>query len=136
MVKITKVYTRQGDDGKTSVSDKQKITKTSARIHAMGEIDELNSSLGVACSFLPREATVVLEKILRIQNELFNLGAQLSYAKPPQDIPHIHQKNIDLLESEIDTMNHTLPILHSFVLPHGATVVTQLYLTRAICRRA
>lgn len=135
MVKITKVYTRQGDDGKTSLADNQRIAKTDTRIHVIGEVDELNSSLGLALALLTRDEKITI-KIRRIQNELFNLGAQLSFTNHPKSTPHIEQKNIDDLEAEIDIMNQSLPILHSFVLPGGTQAAAQLYIARAVCRRA
>jgi cob(I)alamin adenosyltransferase len=139
MVRITKVYTKKGDKGITSLAGGQQVSKTSLRIEAYGGVDELNSALGVVLESLRNDAglTNLKNKIFRIQNELFNLGSQLAVL--PQDrrknTPVIKKENIHQLELEIDEMNEKLPHLTSFILPGGGEVSARLHLARTICRR-
>lgn len=139
MVRITKVYTKKGDKGMTQLAGGQQVSKTSARIEAYGGIDELNAALGLVVESLRDQlsSAQLRERMLRIQNELFNLGAQLAVL--PEDrrknTPMIRKENISLLEREIDEMNETLPHLTSFILPGGGETAARLHLTRTVCRR-
>jgi len=139
MVRITKVYTKTGDKGMTHLAGGQQVSKTSARIEAYGGIDELNAALGLVAEMLREQAKLSLlrERILRIQNELFNLGSQLAVLPHDrrEDTPLIRAEDTDRLESEIDEMNETLPHLTSFILPGGGEISVRLHLARTICRR-
>ncbi len=122
-VRLTRIYTRGGDAGETSLGDGSRVPKTDARVVAMGDVDELNSMLGWADAGLER-----------IQNELFDLGADLS--RPDDEGLRIEQPYVDRLEAEIDEANERLEPLKSFVLPGGTEAAARLFLARAVCRRA
>ena len=137
---ISKVYTKTGDDGKTSLVGGQKVLKSNVRIHAYGEIDELNSVIGLCIEelkLLDPNLTPLIKSLIRIQNDLFNLGTIL--ATMPDDMtdkmPKITSEDIKVLENEIDKINKDLPVLHSFVLPGGSKINAFLHLARTICRR-
>src|ERR1700677_2322313 len=126
MVKLTKIYTKGGDKGQTSLAAGRPIAKGSVRINTIGEVDELNAALGLAVmsiQALPQLKTLALQ-CFRIQNELFNLGSQLAVLLQDRraNTPVIQNANVDLLEKEIDEMNTVLPALNSFVLPGGSEV--------------
>jgi cob(I)alamin adenosyltransferase len=124
-VRLTRIYTGGGDRGETSLGDGSRVSKLDPRVAAMGDIDELNSLLGLAGG------------LDRIQNELFDLGADLSVPfAGHEDRLRITQDAVDRLEQEIDSANATLPDLKSFVLPGGSERAARLYLARAVCRRA
>jgi cob(I)alamin adenosyltransferase len=122
-VRLTKIYTRGGDAGETSLGDGSRVSKLDSRVVAMGDVDELNSVLGWCAAGLDR-----------IQNELFDLGADLSV--PGGDRLRIDQPYVDRLEAEIDDANTRLEPLKSFVLPGGTETAARLYVARAVCRRA
>ena len=122
-VRLTKIYTRGGDAGETSLGDGSRVSKLDPLIAALGDVDELNSVLGWCAAGLDR-----------IQNELFDLGADLSV--PGGDRLRIEQRYVDRLEAEIDTANSRLEPLKSFVLPGGTETAARLYVARAVCRRA
>jgi len=128
-VRLTRIFTRGGDAGETSLGDGSRVAKTDPRIAAIGDVDELNSVVGWALVAAPEAA-----RLLRIQNELFDLGADLSV--PAGDRLRIEQSYVDRLESEIDEVNAALEPLTSFVLPGGTELAARLYLARAVCRRA
>ena len=137
---ISKVYTKTGDDGKTSLVGGQKVLKSNVRIHAYGEIDGLNSVIGLCIEelkLLDQNLTPLIQSLIRIQNDLFNLGTIL--ATMPDDMtdkmPKITSEDIKVLENEIDKINKDLPVLHSFVLPGGSKINAFLHLARTICRR-
>ena len=137
---ISKVYTKTGDDGKTSLVGGQKVLKSNVRIHAYGEIDELNSVIGLCIEelkLLDQNLTPLIKSLIRIQNDLFNLGTIL--ATMPDDMtdkmPKITSEDIKVLENEIDKINKDLPVLHSFVLPGGSKINAFLHLARTVCRR-
>ena len=139
MVRLNKIYTKKGDLGETRLAGGQKIKKNSLRIEAYGTADELNSVLGYLAEGLRENSdmVVLVKKIYRIQNELFNLGAQLAVL--PQDrrvnTPVITKKNIQTLETELDEMNTILPELKSFILPGGGELSARAHLARTVCRR-
>ena len=142
MVKLNKIYTRTGDDGTTGLVDGSRIAKSDALMAAIGDVDEANSAIGLAAAALD-PASDEAAMLSRIQNELFDLGADL--ATPP-DIqfgfgPHemalrIVPSQIARLEDEIDAMNAALDALRSFILPGGTEAAARLHLARAITRRA
>jgi cob(I)alamin adenosyltransferase len=140
MVRINKVYTRTGDDGSTALVGGARAPKDSLRIEAYGTVDELNAAIGlvvVALASAPSRAR--LELILRrVQNELFNLGAELATPDEHrrQKSPAVEDRHITALEHEIDELNESLPELRSFILPGGGPVSAHLHLARTICRRA
>jgi cob(I)alamin adenosyltransferase len=130
-VRLTRIYTRGGDAGETSLGDGSRISKTDARVEAMGEVDELNSVLGWALAAGPNRT------LERIQNELFDVGADLSIPFVDNDGKlRIVQATVDRLEAECDEANETLEPLKSFVLPGGSEYAARLFLARAVCRRA
>jgi cob(I)alamin adenosyltransferase len=137
MVKITKVYTKSGDDGWTSLAGQQRRRKDDVRIYALGEVDELNALVGLVVSQMDPELSIGVPLSL-IQQQLFNLGAQLAVLPVDRrhDTPVITTGNIETLEQSIDQLNELLPTLTSFVLPGGHPVAAQLHHARTVCRRA
>jgi cob(I)alamin adenosyltransferase len=123
-VRLTRIYTRGGDRGETSLGDGSRVPKLDPRVAAMGEVDELNSVVGWAGG------------LDRIQNELFDLGADLSVPFEAEDRLRITDEAIVRLEQEIEEANASLPELKSFVLPGGCERAARLFLARAVCRRA
>ena len=137
MPRITKVYTRTGDDGSTALTSGRRVPKDSLRVETYGTIDELSSHLGVARSIGLSELCEA--RMRRIQNQLFHLGAEVSY--PPEeregrDFPGIEQRHVDELESLADQLMAELDPLENFVLPGGARVGAELHVARTVCRRA
>ena len=132
-VRLTRIYTRGGDAGDTSLGDGSRISKTDPRIHAIGDVDELNSLLGWAVAVA--EDGPVRETLERIQNELFDLGADLAVPRG-SDALRVTQEQIDRLEAECDAFNEPLDPLKSFVLPGGSELASRLFVARAVCRRA
>jgi len=124
-VRLTRIYTRGGDKGETSLGDGSRISKLDPRVAAMGDVDELNSLVGWAGG------------LERIQNELFDLGADLAVPFVEGDERlRITDEAVGRLEREIDEANASLPELKSFVLPGGSERAVRLFLARAVCRRA
>lgn len=142
MVRINRVYTRTGDQGTTGLAGGQRLSKGHPRIEAYGTVDELNAFLGFARESLRNRKEPELKElygqILVIQNELFDLGAELAVL--PEDrrpgTPLIGDSASTRLEQEMDAMNETLSPLTSFILPGGGEVATRLHLARTVCRRA
>jgi cob(I)alamin adenosyltransferase len=132
-VRLTKIYTRGGDRGETSLGDGRRVSKLDPRIQAFGAVDELNSLLGWAIASGPGTMRPLLE---RIQNELFDLGADLSVPTEVEDRLRVSQAQVDALEEACDRWNERLPELSSFVLPGGSEVAARLHVARATCRRA
>jgi cob(I)alamin adenosyltransferase len=135
-VRLTKIYTRGGDAGETSLGDGSRASKLDRRIQAYGIVDELNSHLGVALASvdLPDALRPALE---RVQNELFDVGADLSvpYTGPDERL-RVTQEMIDGIEQLCDVHNESLPELKSFVLPGGTDAAARLNVARAVSRRA
>ena len=128
--RLSKIYTRTGDAGTTGLGDGSRVAKDSARIHALGDIDELNSALGVLLAALPTDSIALA--LLEIQHDLFDLGGEIS-------IPGSSLLALDAserLEQLIDLHNQTLPPLKEFILPSGGLTTAQCHVARAICRRA
>ena len=133
-VRLTRIYTRGGDTGETSLGDGSRVAKLDPRIEAFGTVDELNAALGVVLARdVPAELRPVLE---RVQNELFDLGADISVPGGVEGRLRIAQEQVDGLEADCDRFNATLPELRSFVLPGGTTAAAGLHVARTICRRA
>ncbi len=142
MVKLNTIYTRTGDDGSTGLVDGSRRSKADARMHAIGEVDEANSALGIAIGALERDGgdTELVAGLRRIQNDLFDLGADI--ATPGADFTpcemslRIVQSQVDWLEAAIDTANEQLEPLTSFILPGGSAAAAAMHLARAVTRRA
>jgi cob(I)alamin adenosyltransferase len=141
MVRLTRIYTRTGDSGKTQLSDLSPISKTDPRVEAYGDVDEANSAIGIALASggLSKDVAAVLRAV---QNEMFDVGADLSNPlrvadsadNPPQ--LRITQEYIDRLEAWCDQFGDPLPNLTSFILPGGSPAAAQLHLARTVVRRA
>jgi cob(I)alamin adenosyltransferase len=135
-VRLTRIYTRGGDRGETSLGDGSRVSKLDPRVRAYGAVDELNSLVGLALAApsLPAGLPEVLE---RIQNDLFDVGADLSTPLADGDERlRVRQVQIDELERLCDLFNAPLPELRSFVLPGGTEAAARLHVARAVCRRA
>ncbi len=133
-VRLTKIYTRGGDAGETSLGDGSRVSKLDPRIGAFGAVDELNSFVGLALATDCPPA--VRDVLLRVQNELFDLGADLSVPLEHEDRLRITPGQVDALETDCDRLNAELPELKSFVLPGGTELAARLHVARAVCRRA
>jgi len=134
--RITRVYTRTGDDGTTGLGVRVRVRKDDARVEAYGAVDELNSALGVAVAAGP--SPPVADSLRRVQQELFHLGSDLCV--PPDDgappVPRIEERHVEALEEMIDRLQEELEPLANFVLPGGCAAAAALHLARTICRRA
>lgn len=138
MVKLNKIYTRTGDDGTTGLVDGSRLPKFAARMEAIGAVDEANSAIGLAVVALERQP--LSAPLARIQNDLFDLGADL--ATPGDDFTpgpmalRILPEGAEWLEGQIDALNESLPALGSFILPGGSEAAAQVHVARASVRRA
>jgi cob(I)alamin adenosyltransferase len=134
---LTRIYTRGGDDGMTSLGGGQRVRKHSLRVAAYGEVDELNSQIGLAVSCGPEPQ---LARVLRdIQNELFHLGSDLCILEEDKErmqAPCIEQRHVDALEQLLDRLGEELGPLENFILPGGSHCAARLHVARAVCRRA
>lgn len=139
MVRLTKIYTRTGDAGSTRLGDMSQTVKHDPRVDAYGDVDEANSSLGLARAALG-DGDPLDPPLARIQNDLFDLGADLCVPEsetPPDYEPlRVTEAQIDWLEREIDRLNALLDPLNSFILPGGSEAAARLHMSRTICRRA
>lgn len=136
MVTLNRIYTGGGDRGETSLANGQRVSKTNDRVEAYGAVDELNAALGLARLHAPADVDAALS---RIQNDLFDLGADLATPidpDPKRPPLRITQDQCDRLEKDIDAVNAALSPLTSFVLPAGSTLATHLHFARTVCRRA
>ena len=136
MVKLTKIYTRGGDSGETSLGDGSRVAKSSGRVASYGEVDEANAVLGIVRLYVTGPEDAVLA---RVQNDLFDLGADLCV--PIEENPkypplRVSQAQVDWLEAQIDLMNAELAPLNSFVLPGGTPAGAFLHQARTVVRRA
>ena len=128
--RLSKIYTRTGDDGSTGLGDGSRVAKDSARVAAYGTVDELNSSLGVvlACEL----SEPIRELLTQVQHDLFDLGGELCIP----GMAMVHGTDIERLEQAIDTLNKDLPALKEFILPGGGMAGAQCHVARTVCRRA
>ena len=136
-MKITKVYTRTGDRGKTSIIGGIRVSKASERLEAYGTVDELSSHLGLLAAMLPEGDDRNI--IIRIQNNLFNVCTNLATDQgktPLYDSAKLADGEIELLEQEVDKMMQLLPERQGFILPGGTQVAAQAHVCRTVCRRA
>jgi cob(I)alamin adenosyltransferase len=134
-VRLTRIYTRAGDAGETSLGDGSRVPKTDPRVEAYGAVDELNAVLGlVIAGELPVRSRRLLE---RVQNELFDLGADLSVPEAAGDRERLRvaSSQVEALEAACDELNADLEPLRSFVLPGGTETAARLHLARTVCRR-
>lgn len=136
MVTLTRIYTRGGDQGETSLGDGRRVAKFDLRVEAYGTVDETNGVIGLARLHTEGEADAMLA---RIQNDLFDLGADLCTpedGRKAEGALRILDAQVERLEREIDAMNAELRPLTSFILPGGAPAAAWLHLARTVCRRA
>lgn len=140
MVILNKVYTRTGDDGTTALGTGERIRKDNLRVKAYGTVDETNCAIGIAITVLPsneKELAIILQ---RIQNDLFDVGADLCVPNRENELPdqtlRVTEAQILKLESDIDSFNSKLKPLNSFVLPGGSLAAAALHQSRTVCRRA
>ncbi len=143
MVVLNKIYTRTGDKGSTALGTGQRVAKSDPRISAYGTVDETNACIGLAREYLDNDNpdhTTVDAMLARIQNDLFDLGADLCTPETEEKLDYeplrISQDQVQRLEQEIDFMNGDLEPLRSFVLPGGSHAAAALHMARTICRRA
>lgn len=137
MVKLNKIYTRTGDDGETSLVNGIRVSKHARRPSAFGEVDEANSVIGLARLHCKSEGREAADAMLgRIQNDLFDLGADLATPDTGEPALRVTSVQIARLETEIDMMNADLEPLNSFILPGGSDVSAWLHLARTVARRA
>ena len=127
--RLTKVVTRTGDSGTTGMADGSRYSKNDARVHSLGEVDELNAHLGVVLSLLDDEELTGL--LFGIQHDLFDIGAEL--CQPGKSL--ISEKHVAALESSVEKLNAELSPLREFILPGGSPAVAALQLVRTVCRR-
>lgn len=140
MVVLNRIYTRTGDDGTTALGTGERRKKSDERIAAYGTVDETNAAIGLARLSTAAERPELDDMLGRIQNDLFDLGADLATPaaadEPEGTALRIVQAQVDRLEQEIDRLNASLQPLRSFVLPGGTPAAAALHLARTICRRA
>ena len=140
MVVLTKIYTKTGDKGTTALGSGQRVPKNSARIAAYGTVDETNAAVGVARLLLGDDQALVAEMLARIQNDLFDVGADLCVPDTGEPLPYtplrVQPSQVERLEREIDAMNAEMAPLTSFVLPGGSQAGAALHVARTVCRRA
>lgn len=140
MVKLNKIYTRTGDDGSTGLVDGSRVAKQSPRIEAIGKVDEANSAIGLAAAALDEGAQA--EALFRVQNDLFDLGADLATPAgngdfaPSEMVLRIVPGQVEWLEQSIDALNENLEPLTSFVLPGGSEAAARTHVARASVRAA
>lgn len=137
MPRITKVYTRTGDDGSTALGGGQRVGKDTLRIEAYGTVDEANSAIGLARAF--GLAPEIDAPLASIQNELFHLGSDLCILeedKASRPVPQIEDRHVTALEQLVDRLSEELPPLPNFILPGGSSGAAQLHVARTVCRRA
>jgi cob(I)alamin adenosyltransferase len=136
--RLSKIYTKTGDDGTTGLGDGTRVAKDSARVAAYGTVDELNSTIGVVLAQADLEKTdlevnvAVREALVQIQHDLFDLGGELCI--PGMEM--IHDADIDRLETTLDGFNADLPALKDFILPGGGMAAASCHIARTVCRRA
>lgn len=137
MPRLTKIYTRTGDQGTTALGSRQRVSKDTLRVQAYGSVDELNAVIGwTLTQNLSTESTAALGDI---QNTLFHLGSDLAFPEEDKEkspVPQVEQRHIDSLESLIDTLNDKLKPLENFILPGGSAGAAALHVARTVCRRA
>ncbi len=135
MPKITKIYTGTGDLGTTSLGSRERVAKDALRVVAYGDVDELNSAIGVALAM--DLAPEVADPLRAIQNDLFHLGSDLAFGLDSEiEVPRMEARHVKALEKLIDQMSAVVGPLENFILPGGRIGAGQLHLARTVCRRA
>ena len=137
LIMATKIYTKTGDKGKTSLIGGTKVPKSDIRIESYGTVDELNSFIGLVSDQIPAAALKIILK--EVQDRLFTIGSSLACdpdKEPLMKIPDLKEEDIVLLENEMDKMNEVLPLMKNFILPGGHVAVSTAHIARCICRRA
>lgn len=129
--RLSKIYTKTGDQGITGMGDGSRLPKNNIRIEAMGTIDELNSHIGLLLT-IGDMPLLIRDTLTQVQHRLFDLGAELCLP----DFVKLQASDTEQLEKVLDTLNATLPALKEFILPGGSLVAAQCHVTRAVCRRA
>ncbi|MDP6819455.1 MAG: cob(I)yrinic acid a,c-diamide adenosyltransferase [Alphaproteobacteria bacterium] len=133
MVRLTKIYTRGGDGGETSLGGGARVLKCDPRVEAYGAVDEANAAIGSARLHCSGDSDAMLA---RIQNDLFDVGADLCWPEGEADALRISDAQVERLEREIDAMNGALAVLESFILPGGSPAAAELHVARTVVRRA
>ena len=139
MVNLTRIYTKTGDDGTTSLGDMSRTSKNDPRLEAYATVDEANSSIGVVLAMGGIEDAEIIKLLIRVQNDLFDVGADLCTPvvdKPEHEPLRVLESQIDYLEKQIDKFNEGLQPLRSFVLPSGTLAAANLHVARTVARRA
>jgi cob(I)alamin adenosyltransferase len=140
MVVLNKIYTRTGDDGTTALGSGKRVPKHDPRIWAFGTVDETNAAIGMARLELGQGDAQIDDMLGRIQNDLFDLGADLCVPEDSEESKdgslRMVQSQVDRLETEIDELNGELEPLRSFILPGGTRAAAALHVARTVCRRA
>ena len=139
MVNLTRIYTKTGDDGTTALGDMSRTSKNDPRLEAYATVDEANSSIGVVLAMGEIKEEAVLKLLIRIQNDLFDVGADLCTPvvdEPKTEPLRVLESQITYLESQIDAFNSGLAELRSFVLPSGSPAASLLHVARTVTRRA
>ncbi len=138
MVYLSRIYTKSGDSGQTGLGDGSRVAKDDPRVVAYGEVDELNSLIGLILATVPQLPEA--ELLQSVQHDLFDLGADLCVPHTPEEPPggrlRVVAAQVERLEQAIDRLNAQLQPLHSFVLPGGSVAAAWLHLARTVCRRA
>ena len=134
MVRLNKIYTRTGDGGTAGLVDGSRVSKSSLRMTAIGEVDEANAAIGMAIATL--DEGTLRSNLIRIQNDMFDLGADVATPGEIEGALRIVASQVERLEREIDAMNADLAPLTSFILPSGSAAVASLHFARAVVRRA
>lgn len=145
-MRITRVYTRKGDDGTTGLVGNHRVSKNCPRIHAYGTVDELNACLGLARSLLEVDTSQLTsenrqrstEELASLQNLMFTLGADLATRLEDRwdNMPTVSEDMVSEIERRLDILNEEIPPLQEFILPHGTPVVSAIHVARTVCRRA
>jgi cob(I)alamin adenosyltransferase len=139
MVNLTRIYTKTGDDGTTSLGDMSRTSKNDPRLEAYADVDEANSTIGVALALGGMTDEAIIKLLVRIQNDLFDVGADLCTPvidNPPHEPLRVLESQVTYLEEQIDHYNAGLEPLRSFVLPSGTPAASLLHVSRTVVRRA
>ena len=139
MVNLTRIYTKTGDDGTTSLGDMSRTSKNDPRIEAYATVDEANSSIGVVLAMGDIKDQEIIKLLIRVQNDLFDVGADLCTPvvdNPTHEPLRVLESQIEYLETQIDKYNENLQPLRSFVLPSGTAAASLMHVARTVTRRA
>ena len=129
-----KAYTRTGDAGETGLYDGSRLAKSDKRVEAYGEVDELNSQIGLVCALAKKG--MIKDILTNVQSDLFKIGGDLATKDSNAKVPRIEQHDVQRLESTVDDIHDELEPLQRFILPGGTIVAAQLHIARSVCRRA